>query len=154
MIRHAAPLSCFQLGTADFLCSSWYSSGFGILDFGFRRTWIKTHWCFRSCWAELTLIQETFSFLCSASEEEHRKLVGSTGGLIWTVPKGYSVPAHEPEETAGNAGHCLGTASVRGSEQLYCALPVFLGFCSFFSFYFYHFFFQLLKSFYLPMLVL
>lgn len=99
----------FRWGTAGFLCSSWYSTGFGILDLGFRRTGVQPHWCFSCCWADLTLIREPFSFPCSANEEVHRKLIGSTGGraaLDW--PEGYSVPRNVMPSTwtRGDSWEC------------------------------------------------
>lgn len=64
-----------------------------VLCFGFcKRTMLVTRWCF-SCCQEVTPSQGLFSFLYSASEQEHKELGGSRArraDLNW--PQGYSRP--------------------------------------------------------------
>lgn len=57
------------------------------------RIMLITHLQFGCCWAVLTLSQGLSSVSCSASEQVHKKLVGSTA-RTWDFnwPKGYYTP--------------------------------------------------------------
>lgn len=88
--------------------------------FGMRIMITPWYWCFGCCWVVLTLSQGLFSVLCSASEELHRKLGGSTAGtadLNWSNCIFHIIECHTQDLNWGQLAR-------RGQEMLKSRLGI------------------------------